>query len=411
MGAAKRDMMRRDELGYSLGPDTHVCMTCIEDSALGEIVEANLASDTCDYCGRMNKQKLIAAPLNDVIEHIAVCINRDYTIPENELPHDSAEGGFQGTVMTGSELFDDIGFSVENEELQDDISSSFNGQLWCEENYFGLKRPERQRYGWDGFKNIVKHVRRFTFWSVHDAQEDEPESIPAGQILREIGKAILEARLIRHMEVGQSYFRARVHVPTENLTGDTDLCPPPAEKAFQPNRMSPSGIVMFYGAEDFTTACVETVEAKDRTDGKAVTVGVFQTPRPLDLLDLAELPEMPSYFDLEKREARLALMFLYQFRRDLAQPIVRDGHEHIDYVPTQVFTEFIRYQFRTDQGGPVHGIRFPSAKNGKPNVVLFCGQAECIEDPDDHRVSRWLKLDPSKTKTEIAAKLPIEWDK
>ncbi|MCE5292392.1 MAG: RES domain-containing protein [Nocardiaceae bacterium] len=55
--------------------------------------------------------------------------------------------------------------------------------------------------------------------------------------------------------------------------------------------------------------------------------------------------------------------------KELTLPIVLDGREHIDYVPTQVFTEFLRYAFPE----PLDGMVFPSAQSDGRNVVLFDG--------------------------------------
>ena len=46
----------------------------------------------------------------------------------------------------------------------------------------------------------------------------------------------------------------------EVVEKDSDLSSPPLQRAKQPNRMSPAGVPMFYGAEDFDTAFQETFD-------------------------------------------------------------------------------------------------------------------------------------------------------
>jgi hypothetical protein len=58
----------------------------------------------------------------------------------------------------------------------------------------------------------------------------------------------------------------------------------------------------------------------------------------------------------------------------IAQPVARDDRVHIDYVPTQVVSEFLMHAFN-ERG--VTGMKFASAKAPGANVVLFSGP-ECI---------------------------------
>lgn len=53
----------------------------------------------------------------------------------------------------------------------------------------------------------------------------------------------------------------------------------------------------------------------------------------------------PSIFDPAGRVQYFGLRFLQQFVGDVTLPVELDGREHIDYVPTQVFTEYVRYAF------------------------------------------------------------------
>ena len=47
------------------------------------------------------------------------------------------------------------------------------------------------------------------------------------------------------------------------------------------------------------------------------------------------------------------------------------------YVPTQIFTEFLRYMFRTETGQNVDGMIYGSAKvKDERNVVLFCNNEQ-----------------------------------
>jgi hypothetical protein len=67
---------------------------------------------------------------------------------------------------------------------------------------------------------------------------------------------------------------------------------------------------------------------------------------------------------------------MYAFARNLGKPIVLDGKEHIEYVPTQVITEYLRYIPHFDVGG----IMFRSAQNSGVNCLIFTDSDGCIDD-------------------------------
>ena len=65
---------------------------------------------------------------------------------------------------------------------------------------------------------------------------------------------------------------------------------------------------------------------------------------------------------------------------ELTRPIVKDGREHIEYVPTQIVTEYFRHVFRTSIGEQVKGILYRSSRNGEGTCcVLFFGNENCCE--------------------------------
>src|SRR5262249_2521100 len=144
-----------------------------------------------------------------------------------------------------------------------------------------------------------------------------------------------------------------------------DIGPPPPERAAA-NRMSPAGISIFYGATDRVTAIAE---AGAHAAHRYVVTGEFTPRRPIQLIDLTSLPEPPSIFDAAGHGEFFVLRFLHKFIHDITLPVELDGREHIDYVPTQVFTEYFRYAFP----GGVDGLMFPSAQGPGKNVAVFFG--------------------------------------
>ena len=81
-------------------------------------------------------------------------------------------------------------------------------------------------------------------------------------------------------------------------------------------------------------------------------------------------------------------MFLHQFARDIAKCVKKDGREHIEYVPTQVVTEFFRRVFTEPGGQSVDGILYTSSKTGAGCCVLFLDEKDVRDEGDDDAESR-----------------------
>jgi len=147
--------------------------------------------------------------------------------------------------------------------------------------------------------------------------------------------------------------------------------------------MSPVGIPMFYGSFDRETALKETA-TREIEPGTVATIAAFKTLRGMRVLNLAGLPEVPSLFDPNNRHMRSALKFMHNFVSDLSQPVVKDNLEHIDYVPTQVFTEYLRYLYTDDEGNYLDGVIYPSAANTNGvSCVLFLENKHCCDQYED----------------------------
>ncbi len=218
----------------------------------------------------------------------------------------------------------------------------------------------------------------------------QSSTIPPAELLDEVAMAIENGGLIRRLPAGSQLLRARQHAPEVTLTTPAQLgSPPPAAAAA--NRMSPPGISMFYGAEASQTALAEL---RPEASPCAATVGTWATARSLRYLDLVDV-EVPSIFDVVGASQRPWLLFLRGFATDVSRPTTPGGGA-VDYVPTQVVTEYVRHVLG-DPDDPVRGIRYRSAVSGGVSWVLFVDAAGCTETSpgwqEDSR--RWLALYPS----------------
>lgn len=77
-------------------------------------------------------------------------------------------------------------------------------------------------------------------------------------------------------------------------------------------------------------------------------------------------------FDADRWEERGMGLFLEAFVSAISVPVKGDGSEHIDYVPTQVVSEYFAKAFQLEDETRLDGMLYPSsvAPGGK-NLVLF----------------------------------------
>ena len=230
----------------------------------------------------------------------------------DQLPYETREGGYQGWhTDTEDLLFETIGFQLprdDNDQLREDLLGEFEDDAWCEYDWLVLGPGDSLRSSWGRFCSVVKHSRRFFFHNVDSGTERDPDTRSPLEFLSEVCGLVQRQQLIRIERKGYKLFRARPRKARERHTTAATLGPPPPEYALQSNRMNSPGIPMFYGAENTALAIAETRET-------LVSVGTFETKRPIRLLDLADLPPVPGFFSESDRMDRLTMGFLHQFAR------------------------------------------------------------------------------------------------
>ncbi len=189
-------------------------------------------------------------------------------------------------------------------------------------------------------------------------------------------------------------YRARLHERTRRERPATAkaLGTPPVERARLSNRMSPNGIPMFYGAFDAETAVTETTTA-GWPDGCDLTLGAFVTSREFNIVDLTQLAPIPSLFDEGARDVRPSLIFLHRFAAEVSKPVDREEREHLEYVPTQIVTEYFRHAFESEHDVEADGIVYASATTeGGRCIVLFVENEDCVDGSDDSEAHGALAL-------------------
>jgi len=375
MGQAKKKHLDQLMLAEETGGDKYVCGRHINEDAIVSFFDNEKENGTCSYCSRQG-DVLLAKELFNFIE---AGIYTFYGDADDEgVAWDSEEGGHYGAKTLDTwDLLEEVKLYINHEKLRGDIVSMLGNRNWSYVDPYADRRNVELSYNWAAFKKVVTHRSRYVFLGSGQFPTGN-ENLPVDEILKDIARCADELNLFRFLKAGTSLYRCRQHPDSQMMEMAADFASPPDHLAISPNRMSPAGISMFYCAFDKETCHAETLDLVQKSMNK-VTTGVFVNKEMHHLLDLTNLPELPSVFDPIRKEHYYSVLFLKSFVSDFTRPINKAARPAIDYVPTQIVTEFFRYTYEELTGTSIHGILYPSSRaSGKNACVLFFNHAESL---------------------------------
>lgn len=386
--------------------EKYVCTRCVQDPCVAEHIEKNNSGMQCSYCRSRQRPTY---ELSEVAGFIEGRVNTFYTTDASEEgPYDPEEDEIWGVSEDdiGNTLYE-MGFDLRNERLLDDIKDCIGTEQYTKRGSIPGTPSERAADAWRNFCETVKHRRRFTFWT--DSEFEIGIDINPSEMLKEITQRGEAEGLGQIYPAGTEYWRVRIHREDEPLEArPEEFTTVPTENAWAANRMSPAGVPMFYGADRFETACLEIVNLSDRTLSKKVVTGaIVRTLRPMAFLDLTKVPTPRSEFEPWDEERWHDVAFLRHFVTDLSKPVIKDDKAHIEYVPTQVFTEYVRYEMQ-HPNGPMDGIVFPSSKDGSPCAVIFATKDQCLP-MERHFGEQLLEVDVQTIRSVPAMEVRTYW--
>lgn len=395
MGRVKELLMEMQEPGNEFltsGEKMNVCTHHFEDKYLNQYIENNGETGVCSYCGC--KETII--DMRRLADHIAMTISIYYNDIDSEcLPlassyFDNENEQIPGIKRVGCyavpenadiyedtfEIMRDLGLHTDNDSLNDDIDHLIENNTWIKKDPFELWWNQKKELQWQRFSDMVKHSRRFTFLAMSRVAGNDDILEDLGGILRNMDG------ILHPIPIGTTLYRTRsLDKEPDDSFGFTDITSAPDKYAGQ-CRMSPAGVSMFYGAFDMDTAVAESIKIANE---KALVIGEFKTTRELTVVDLIALPREVSIW-MDKWEA---VSFLKSFHKDITRPLINNAKEAIEYIPSQIFTEYLRWMFTDKQGRNIDGLMYRSCKTQKANVVLFC---------NNENSHKWLKLENLSTR-------------
>ena len=348
-----------------------VCGGCVEDDALRTILRENEDADLrCDFCSSVP-----AAHLDTLLEAFVNGLRNEYENALDGVWWDGREGGFQWHPQWDTwDLVEDFYWVFSSQELLDAVRAAVHDITWVERDFITRRRDDVLIEAWDRFCEAVKHKTRFVVWLLRPDDDDlAPGEIPPAKILDYVAPLIERLNLVQDLPASQRIWRARTHCecpiePTASALGTV-----PRESALQANRMSPAGIPMFYGATDSDTAIEEVIFSSKDTN---VTWYQFELTADLRVVDLTRLPAEPSMFDPELGSMRRQIKFLNMFVEQLSDRVQPD-HDQIDYVPTQIVTEYLLHVH--GGGERVRGLVYQSSLAQGACVALDIRNDHCID--------------------------------
>lgn len=381
MGMAKRYMEEVDARGWS-DVGTTICSSCVVDDALVAAIQHHGGTDPCDYCEEAPEEPVASAPIELVLELVVDGMKLEYEDPVEGM---AWEGGYVGVVHDTWDLLWELEIT-ERDDVHEALHSAIVTDQWCQRDPYAATPAQALAWGWEEFRQFVKHQRRFTFLTTDHSTADGAGMIPMHAMPSAIADVVDEVGLVTDLPVDTVWWRIRPHPHTESYSSAADLGTPPDSVA-RDNRMTPKGIGAFYGASTAAGARAEVAGYADPAhDG---SIGKFSTTAPLTVVDLRDLPDYPSLFDADRRHLRAPIEFLYGFVKDATEVADPTDKQNLDYVPTQVVAETFRYDL------PVDGILWKSSKD--PSVtscVLFISSTEVTAQGSETTSTR-LVLDPA----------------
>lgn len=385
MGDAKPDRYDQDDRGYSF-IDGFICSAHVIDQALlGTLEQAPFTA--CCACGRTDQTGValdaLAGRVKEAIDYFwePGFYGHDYELDGQATSTQDVLANICSGAFTDEESDKIVG------RIEEAIDEASEHSGWLHNRQFRLE------WSWELFSHNVRYTNRFVFLPEGTGTSRNPATHSTAEFLHELTTYTHgDLNMVHRVEAGTSMFRGRLSGPGSTFDHNAkELGPAPAEKT-SANRMSAVGVSLFYGSDDPQGAIAEI--AGHGTDSTAI-VAEFKTARALFILDLTRTPPNPgSVFDAEKRPAIAMRSFLTTFVANVTRPVIPDGREHVEYAPTQVMTEYIRFM----SGTLVDGIALPSKPGkGTKTYVIFAGPKEVADEPGE--AEHWLTLAPDAITT------------
>lgn len=327
----------------------YICKDCVNDDGLKEYIEETGISGKCNLCNTDKK----SIQIKELLDYIKTCIESECASPE-QLKANNVDLPSIPLIKT-EDLVGDI-LKKENTDLRKEVIKKLKYDAFYFTGRMFLKNNKYVRL-WEKFKEETINKRRFTHL-LEDCKSGSELSMD------KICEILNSYKMIIPIEKDCRFYRGRgkkwgeqaVDVVFDNVS---DICPPPLEKTTE-GRMNPKGISMFYCADSLEIVRNEL----EIYDMKTITIAIFKNLKKMLILDLTRIRAI-SLFSKDRKY----IQFLVAFSEDISKPKNINNNLQLEYIPTQVVTEYFKYYLN------ISGIKYKSAVNKSGNnYVFFCNR-------------------------------------
>ena len=364
---------------------TLVCPDCFGDTGLKRRlvqIRPSLPEALCDF--HPTKKGI---PISYVAEIVDDVFRNRYCRGEYQPYEDIQHGDdLNGTLLDLVEADDDrVTSALANELMDKDSYWPPDGEEpFYDDDYYYVPNDygfDDHSFTWRAFRREILHEQRFFNSKALEKLSDIFDGL---HLLRDGANnpAVYELKVD---DPNATFFRARIsnssdgrHSISQNPA--KELGPPP-DFLRRAGRMNSSGILAFYGAFDIDTCIAELRPAV----GETVISAKFKLARPILVLDTTRFSGRPKDINIFAKThiKRMRLWkFMSTFMNEIAQPCLPND-EHLDYVPTQVVSEYLRHLHKFRQGDnerTVDAIIYRSAQNGTGKNIAIFGDTGSVKD-------------------------------
>lgn len=309
--------------------------------------------------------------------------------PIEQSAYDSEDGYLVPTWDTW-ELLGELEVTDRAEVLKA-IAAAMPQGLWCQRNPYASTPTQALEWGWRAFRTFVKESRRYTFLVPDPTTADGAGALAMHSVPVAIACAVASSGLVATLAPGSKWWRARVDAGGGKFSAAKEIGTRPAAHA-RDNRMSPKGIGAFYGTSTLHGAVMEVAGYADPT--ATLSVGQFELIDSIRVVDLREVAPVPSLFDPKMRARRAPITVLQSFVEDISTPSSPTDFQTLDYVPTQVITEYLWYVLPAKLG-PIEGVIWRSSKDRTVDVCALFIAFDEIADAGSETAETRMVLNPS----------------
>lgn len=376
----------REPEGFTYLTET-ICVEHLIDPALASRVKSQVDERECSYCDRQadDDERPFAVSMNVVQQLVFDTASWLFAEGYDGDPEDM--GDFYFEQHDTEHVVETVLNGALDHAVADEVVAHISDAISTPRKWADSQLQDEFLFSWDSFADTVKHRSRFVYIGAEERKGREKE--PPARVSRFLEglDAYVRDDMLTEFRPGDLLYRARMvddgfaFIDQARRDPARSLGPAPAGKA-SAGRLNPEGVGLFYSATTPDLAVKETALHSLFDDA---VVGGFEVKRKLTILDFTKRPSLPSVFDEARRTQYVYASFADDFVERLTRSVRLTGEERVEYVVTQVISEYFRWAPKRR----LDGIAWDSHLLGEgeigKNVLVWASADDVQSDPPASR--------------------------